>query len=314
MRPQLRNSSATILVAAIVIAACGTLPAPDDLKRVQSMMRDEAAAAEAKAAAPEQYQAALAYSQQASAACADNEKTLCQQASTLARIKMETAYEVAARIRAEKRLDAAQAAQQTAKRTKAVADAARRDDEKRISRMQRVAALQTKLSSATSAAEKSRTRLSLAREKASLEKEKLRRMQQRDALFNSAAEIVGPGNVKRTTRGIVVTVRELFASGKTQVREDRLSTVEALSKLAQQFADYPIVVEGYTDSRGKASANLALSQGRAQEIMNRLLSAGIKMDRIKALGYGEASPIADNSSREGRARNRRIEVIFLPQP
>ena len=72
------------------------------------------------------------------------------------------------------------------------------------------------------------------------------------------------------------------------------------------------MVEGYTDSRGRGTDNLALSQSRSQSVLDYLVQQKkLKFERIKSSGYGEAKPVADNSRAEGRAKNRRVEVIFL---
>jgi len=71
-----------------------------------------------------------------------------------------------------------------------------------------------------------------------------------------------------------------------------------------------LTVEGHTDSQGSDSYNLDLSQRRADEVRNHLVQRGYQADRIKALGLGEGTPIADNASPEGRANNRRVEIVI----
>ena len=73
-----------------------------------------------------------------------------------------------------------------------------------------------------------------------------------------------------------------------------------------------IVVEGHTDSRGSASANQSLSLKRAQEVRSHLISQGIDASKITAVGRGEDVPIASNDSAEGRANNRRVELVVTP--
>ena len=70
-----------------------------------------------------------------------------------------------------------------------------------------------------------------------------------------------------------------------------------------------IVVEGYTDSNGNDDSNLRLSQSRAESVRSYLISKGVKAERIQAVGKGEASPIAPNDTAEGRANNRRVEIV-----
>ncbi len=89
-----------------------------------------------------------------------------------------------------------------------------------------------------------------------------------------------------------------------------------LAKLGQAITAFPgsdLVVEGHTDSYGSDSANLALSQKRA-EAVKQYLVANLKVDgkKVEAVGYGETRPVANNETEEGRARNRRIDVVIRP--
>jgi len=84
---------------------------------------------------------------------------------------------------------------------------------------------------------------------------------------------------------------------------------EAIDILADN-PDVALVVEGHTDNVGDAQFNLALSEARAQAVVDYLIAGGITPDRLSAIGYGESRPIADNSTEEGRALNRRIEFVI----
>ena len=68
-------------------------------------------------------------------------------------------------------------------------------------------------------------------------------------------------------------------------------------------------IRGYTDNTGKKTANMKLSQSRAESVKAWLVKKGIAADRITARGYGPDNPIADNKTKEGRAQNRRIEFF-----
>jgi outer membrane protein OmpA-like peptidoglycan-associated protein len=90
---------------------------------------------------------------------------------------------------------------------------------------------------------------------------------------------------------------------------------ERLSSLVEALEANPGVRLGigvHTDSRGTPESNRELTQGRADEIRNRLIQRGIAPDRLEAVGFGESRPVADNSTREGRAQNRRVEFFALP--
>ncbi len=118
--------------------------------------------------------------------------------------------------------------------------------------------------------------------------------------------------LRQTESGVVVTLGDvLFASGQVQLVDGGLASLEEVVDLLQTEPDKKIRVEGHTDSRGDAEANLQLSDQRANAVMEALISLGVAADRISALGMGEDFPIASNEDDEGRARNRRVDVILL---
>jgi outer membrane protein OmpA-like peptidoglycan-associated protein len=84
---------------------------------------------------------------------------------------------------------------------------------------------------------------------------------------------------------------------------------EVADELGKQDTESKIVVEGFTDSQGGASYNQDLSQRRAQSVRDYLVSRGIASDRVSAQGYGMNQPVADNSTPEGRANNRRVQIV-----
>jgi outer membrane protein OmpA-like peptidoglycan-associated protein len=120
--------------------------------------------------------------------------------------------------------------------------------------------------------------------------------------------------VKEEARGLVITLNGsvLFATNKADllpIAEDRLTEV------AKALADNPnraIVVEGHTDSTGSVSLNDDLSKRRAESVRDYLIRRGIPADRVRAVGIGSRRPVADNATPEGRANNRRVEIILEP--
>ncbi len=102
-----------------------------------------------------------------------------------------------------------------------------------------------------------------------------------------------------------------FATGKSEITED---SQEALAAILNILAEYPnarFSVEGHTDSVGRAESNKKLSESRAQAVYEYLTSNGVDSDRLEVMGYGEEKPIADNSTRAGRAQNRRVEINLM---
>mgnify|MGYP006288101561 CR=1 FL=1 len=98
-----------------------------------------------------------------------------------------------------------------------------------------------------------------------------------------------------------------FESGSASLTQD---SYQILDKVAAGLVDHPevnIEIRGYTDSVGPASVNKNLSQKRADSVKQYLVDQGVEADRLKAVGYGEESPVAPNNTAEGRAKNRRIE-------
>ena len=83
---------------------------------------------------------------------------------------------------------------------------------------------------------------------------------------------------------------------------------DVAARIAASKGDETLSVVGHTDSTGPEAYNQGLSERRAQSVVDYLAGQGVAADRMRASGMGETSPIADNSTREGRARNRRVEI------
>jgi outer membrane protein OmpA-like peptidoglycan-associated protein len=113
--------------------------------------------------------------------------------------------------------------------------------------------------------------------------------------------------------GILVNLPEVtFAVDSTTI-SPQMRTV--LDDVAQSMITYPnslIDVMGHTDSTGSEQYNLDLSRRRADSVANYLVSRGVSRARMESIGYGEQYPVADNSTPEGRAQNRRVEIRITP--
>jgi len=102
-----------------------------------------------------------------------------------------------------------------------------------------------------------------------------------------------------------------FASGSADLLPESIDVLLELAFTLQENPERRIEVRGHTDSTGSPAVNLDLSQRRAQAVRDALIDMGIDPGRITAVGYGQDFPIADNSTRAGRAKNRRVEVYNL---
>lgn len=99
-----------------------------------------------------------------------------------------------------------------------------------------------------------------------------------------------------------------FDTGKATLQPDSDDTLKQVVALLQQNPDLKLRVEGHTDNQGNAAANQALSEKRAQAVVAWLVDHGVDAGRLKAQGFGQGKPAADNSTEDGRAKNRRVEL------
>lgn len=106
-----------------------------------------------------------------------------------------------------------------------------------------------------------------------------------------------------------VTLYINFDTNKWDVKPDAQPTLAEVAKALKASPSLKISVEGHTDNVGQPAANRTLSDNRAKSVMNALVAQGISATRLSALGHGQDKPIADNRSEEGRAKNRRVELI-----
>jgi outer membrane protein OmpA-like peptidoglycan-associated protein len=133
------------------------------------------------------------------------------------------------------------------------------------------------------------------------------------ALFDAVAGVSGV-SASQVAGGVQATVVEAFSSGAGSVTIVPMmeATFIKLAEVAKQFPDYGIVIEGHTDSKGNKSKNLQLSDARAKSVSAFLAAQGVAPDRMSSLGKGSAEPVADNKTKDGRSKNRRIEILFVP--
>ena len=126
------------------------------------------------------------------------------------------------------------------------------------------------------------------------------------------AELANLAAVKEEERGLVITLSGsvLFRSAKSTLLPSAQVKLDQVANALLAVRARNLIVEGHTDSQGSASYNQGLSQRRADAVRDYLVQRGYPTDRIQARGKGKGSPIADNASPEGRANNRRVEIII----
>ncbi len=119
---------------------------------------------------------------------------------------------------------------------------------------------------------------------------------------------------QQTERGLLVTLGDvLFAFNKADLSAQAAPRLDKLANFLKQFPDRKLLIEGYTDSVGGDTYNQQLSERRAQAVRDALVQRGVDTSRITAKGYGKLHPVADNASPEGRAMNRRVEIVIADE-
>jgi outer membrane protein OmpA-like peptidoglycan-associated protein len=129
---------------------------------------------------------------------------------------------------------------------------------------------------------------------------------------DALAALAALAAVKEEERGLVVTLSGsvLFRSAKSTLLSSAQVKLDQVANALLAVRARNLIVEGHTDSQGSESYNQGLSQRRADAVRDYLVQRGYPADRIQSRGKGKGSPIADNTSPEGRANNRRVEIII----
>ncbi|MBO5271696.1 MAG: OmpA family protein [Muribaculaceae bacterium] len=109
--------------------------------------------------------------------------------------------------------------------------------------------------------------------------------------------------------GKFITYGITFDVGKATIKPESMGEINRIVQLMTENPTLKFSVEGHTDSTGNPTSNQTLSEQRSQAIVAKLVELGIAQDRLTAVGKGQNSPIADNNTDEGRAKNRRVEFV-----
>ncbi len=136
-------------------------------------------------------------------------------------------------------------------------------------------------------------------------------------LDNQAREIdaIPDANVERQADRLLVTFPgdTFFDSGSSRINPGAAQRLNSLAQTLRQYPESNVVIRGHTDSTGSESANLRLSEDRANNVRNYLVNGGVSPSRITAMGFGEQFPLATNATEAGRQQNRRVEIEIVPR-
>lgn len=128
-------------------------------------------------------------------------------------------------------------------------------------------------------------------------------------------QLGGKVNAKIDGRGVVITISDvvLFPAGEADINPEASPLMEKLKELLKEF-DYKVRVDGHTDNvpinTPQYPSNWELSTARASRIVRYFIDNGIAPERLSAQGFAEYQPLADNSTPENRAKNRRVEIVY----
>ena len=267
------------------------------LEQQKTTAQQQAAAAQEQALA--ERERALAAREQAAAAQA--QLAQAQQQAAAAQQQMTTLQQQAAQ--AQQEATAAQERAAAAGLSAEAAEAARRDADDARKKAEALAA------EAESAKARAAT---LEAQKEQLEKENERLVKERDDLAGRLTGALSEvAQISKTARGVVVNLPDiLFDVNKATLKQNAQNALAKLAGIVSLFPAINLRIEGHTDSTGTDELNMRLSKDRAASVMGFLRQQGVGEKRMSAEGYGSKLPVADNATAEGRAKNRRVEIIL----
>lgn len=230
-----------------------------------------------------------------------------------ARAQQEEAARRAAEAQARAEELKAQAARESSARSQAELDAQAAEQRAREAQAQ-LQQRQSELEAAERAQQQFAQELQekdrqLSEREAALQKEQEAR-QEAEARAKQALSQVA--DVREEARGLVVTLNGsvLFAFDQSTLLPDAQRRLDVVADVLKQAPDEQFRVEGYTDAIGDPGYNQDLSKRRADAVKDYLVSRGVSASQLTSLGHGEERAVADNSTAEGRANNRRVEIVI----
>lgn len=142
-----------------------------------------------------------------------------------------------------------------------------------------------------------------------------RYMDNQQTALNQEFAASDAASVQRTADVLAVTFKSdvLFDVGSATLKAGAYTEIDRVANVLLQYPQTTIQIAGHTDSTGSEELNQKLSERRALSVLNALVNQGVAPARMRALGFGEGQPIADNNTPEGRQLNRRVVVTITPQ-
>lgn len=155
-------------------------------------------------------------------------------------------------------------------------------------------------------------RLALEAEKKALAEERAKAEARQKEAMNKLNELQSKLiQVSQDARGIILSMSDiLFDVDKATLKQDLKTSLAKVAGILTVYQQFNVSIEGNTDNTGSAEHNMKLSQQRADNVMNFLVKQGIDASRLTAKGLGMTMPIADNSTKEGRQKNRRVDLVI----
>jgi outer membrane protein OmpA-like peptidoglycan-associated protein len=159
-------------------------------------------------------------------------------------------------------------------------------------------------------AEASRSKVQLDARTAEADSAKRQVAGDKDIIAQQAI-LINELNAKKTERGFMITLGDvLFRTNKAQLESGGTRNVAKLADFLNQYPDYKVLIEGYTDSTGSHDYNQELSDRRAYSVRSALVDMSINSNRIETRGYADEYPVASNATAANRQLNRRVEIVL----
>jgi outer membrane protein OmpA-like peptidoglycan-associated protein len=154
--------------------------------------------------------------------------------------------------------------------------------------------------------------------KLGMQSQRLAAQEQQRQKFRQIEAMFGPDEAQVFTQGQNVLVRPIglvFASGSSQIETQYFALLRKVQDAIRVFPNSLVIVEGHTDSFGGDETNLTLSRDRAEAVRAYLLAnmRDLSPEEVQFVGFGESRPVANNENVEGRAKNRRIDLVIRPK-